>query len=345
MGYPEHVSDEARRIHKDAIIIDACSFFFEGYNESIEASGITALNITVPDTSDDSGEAVKHIADYYEVVRRDEKLILIETADDIRTAKIEGKVGIIIGFQNSRPFSHYFLESMVEVFRRLGTRVAIVAYNYRNFAADGCVEDPDGGLSRDGRKLIESMNRAGIVIDCSHTGIRSSLEAIDLSNKPCIFSHSNPKAMSNQKRNITDEQIKAVAARGGVIGLTPYPPMNWNGEKVIPSVDNFLNAVDYVVNMVGIDHVGLGTDKEATPGAYPRELIMRELETLPYSVGDYYGTFSGNFDAINLAGFPSVAFLVRFTQGLMDRGYREEGIHKFLGLNFLRVFDEVWLKP
>ncbi len=342
MGYPEHVSDEARRIHEDAIIIDACSFFLEGYNESIGASGITALNITVPDTSDDSGEAVKHIADYYEVVRRDPKLTLIETAGDIRAAKREGKVGVIIGFQNSRPFSHYFLESMVEVFRRLGARVVILAYNYRNFAADGCVEDPDGGLSSEGRKLIDMMNRAGIVIDCSHTGIRSSLEAIEISRKPCVFSHSNPKALSRQKRNITDEQIRAVAARGGVIGLTPFPPMNWNGEKIVPSIDSFLDSVDYVVKMVGIDHVGLGTDKEATPGAYPRELIMRELETLPHSVGDYYGTFAGNFDAVNLAGFPSVAFLPRFTQGLMDRGYGEDDIRKFLGLNFLRVFEEVW---
>ena len=333
MGYPETVSEEARRIHNDAIIIDACSFFFEGYNESIEASGITALNITVPDTSDDSGEAVKSIADYYEVIRRDPKLMLIETAEDIRTAKREGRVGIIVGFQNSRPFCHYYLESMVDVFRRLGARVSILAYNYRNFAADGCVEDPDGGLSREGRRLVDIMNRAGIVIDCSHTGIRSSLEAIDLSSKPCIFSHSNPRALSNQRRNITDEQIKAVAARGGVIGLTPYPPMNWNGEKVVPSIDNFLNAVDYVVNLAGIDHVGLGTDKEATPGAYPRDLILRELETLPFAVGDYYGTFSGNFEAVNLAGFPSVAFLARFSQGLMDRGYKEDDIRKFLGLN------------
>jgi len=183
---------------------------------------------------------------------------------------------------------------MVEVFCRLGLRVAMLSYNDRNFAADGCITGTDAVLSREGRELVKEMNRCGIVIDCSHTGERSSLDAIELSEKPCIFSHSNPKARSNLPRNITDEQIKRVAAGGGVAGLTPFAPMNWDGGDVPPTLDDFLDNIECVVDLAGIDHVAIGTDKEATPGAYPQELILREIDTFKLSVGNYYSFFAGN---------------------------------------------------
>ncbi|MBU2513577.1 dipeptidase [bacterium] len=342
MAFSREVSEKARELHDDSIIIDGCSFFCEGYNDNLRASGLTALNITVPHPSDDVEAAVKHIADYYEVIRRNPKLVLIETADDILTAKQQGEVGIIVGFQNSRPMAHYYIGSMVDVFYRLGARVVVLAYNDRNFAADGCVTGTDAGLSREGKELIREMNRAGIVIDCSHTGIRSSLEAIELSEAPCVFSHSNPKVRSNQPRNVTDEQIRKVAAKDGIVALTPFPPLNWDGGKVVPTLDDFLDNIQYVVDMVGVDHAAIGTDKEATPGAYPRDLILRELEHLPRSVGDYYNNFAGNAEAVNLEGFPGLAFFPLITQGLLDRGFDDESIRKILGLNFLRIFKEVW---
>lgn len=342
MSYPSEVSEAARRIHADAVIIDGCSFFCEGYNDNLKASGITAMNITVPDPADDLDNAVRKIADYYEVIRNDPKLRLIETVDDIAAAKQAGAVGIIVGFQNSRPLNYGYIGSIAEVFQRLGTRVVILAYNDRTFAADGCIVEANAGLSREGRILVQELNRVGIVIDCAHTGERSSLEAIDLSAKPCIFSHANPKVRSNQLRNITDEQIKRIAARGGVIGLTPFPPMCWDGGNVPPTLEDFLACIEYVVDLVGIDHAGIGTDKEATPGAYPRELILRELPMLAISVGGYYDVFCGNAEAVNLAGFPGLAWLPLITQGLLDRGYDELAIKKVLGLNFQRVFREVW---
>ncbi|MCP4754986.1 MAG: peptidase M19 [Proteobacteria bacterium] len=343
MAFSKELSDEARRIHDDAVVIDGCSFFCEGYNDNLAASGLTALNITVPMPSDDVGEAVRRIVDTYELVRRDPKLSLIESVVDIETAKRAGQVGIIVGFQNARPMNHYYIGGMVDAFYRLGARIVVLAYNDRNFAADGCVSGVDAGLSREGKELVREMNRAGIVVDCSHTGERSSLEAIDLSDKPCVFSHSNPKARSRQPRNVTDEQIRAVASKGGVVALTPYPPLNWDGGRRVPTLDDFFDNVQYVVDLAGIDHVGIGTDKEATPGAYPRELILRELEHLPRSVGDYYNAFAGNPEAVNLAGFPALAFLPLITQGLLDRGFDEPSVRKFLGLNFLRVFREVWV--
>jgi membrane dipeptidase len=342
MAFSREVSEEAGRIHHDSIVIDGCSFFCEGHNETLAESGITALNITVPFPSDERGEALRRIADYYHVINNDPRLVLIESVEDIYLAKNESAVGIIIAAQNSAQFEHDFLDGMVEAFYRLGVRVAVLAYNNRNFAADGCIAGTGAGLSREGRRLIYEMNRCGIVIDCSHTGERSSLEAIELSEKPCIFSHSNPKAKSNMPRNITDEQITRVAGRGGVVGLTTFPPMNWDGGDVAPGLDDFLDNIEYVIDLVGVDHVGIGTDKEATPGAYPRELILRELPGLSVSVGDYYVHFAGHPEAIALDGFSDQSCFPLITQGLLDRGYDEESIRKVLGLNFARVFEEVW---
>ena len=311
MVFSRELSEEVRIIHYTSIVVDGCSFFCEGYSENLESSGITVLNITVPFPSDDIGQAIKRIADYYHVITNDPKLRLIRTVDDIYHAKKDGAVGIIIGAQNSSLFKYDFIGSIVEVFYRLGLRIAILAYNNRNFAADGCITGDNAGLSREGRILIKELNRHGIVVDCSHTDERSSLEAIEFSEKPCIFSHSNPKVRSNQPGNITDAQIKSVASRGGVVGLTPFPPMNWNGSKIPPNLDDFLDNIECVVDLVGIDHVAIGTDKEATPGAYPREVIMQELDTLVLSVGDYYNSFIGNLEALDLDGFKDLVLSYR----------------------------------
>ncbi len=338
------VTDEAKKIHEESVIVDGCTFFCEGYNDNLKMGGLTVLNTTVPHPPDDTGTAIKRIADYYHVIKNDPKLQLIETVDDIFEAKKKDNIGIIIAAQNVNHFAHYYLDGMIELFYRLGNRMAILAYNERTFAADGCVEESNSGLSGEGRELIKEMNRVGMVIDLTHTGERSTLEAIDLSEKPCVFTHSNPKSISNVKRNITDEQIKKVAEKGGVIGLSPFPPLNWTGSDQIPTLEDFLNSISYVVDMVGIDHVGIGTDFEATPGAYPREVIIRELslKSFSISIGDYWNNFPGNPDMMTLKGFHTMAEFPNLVQGLLNRGFDRESIQKILGLNFIRVFKEVW---
>ncbi len=342
MTFSKEVSQKAQKLHDEAIVIDGCSFFCEGYNENLKASGLTALNMTVPHPSDERGEALKRIAAYLHFINNDPNLMLIETAADIIQAKKDGAVGLIIGSQNSSQLDHDFLDGMVEAFYRLGLRTSIPAYNDRNFAADGCISGTNSGLSRMGRALVTQMNRVGMLIDLSHTCEKSTLEAIELSQKPCIFSHSNPKSRSDMPRNITDEQIKNLAAGGGVVGLTPFAPMNWDGGDRIPTLDDLLDNMEYVIDLVGIDHVGIGSDKEATPGAYPREIILREIPHFAVSVGNYFSQFAGNPKAIALEGFTDLSCFPLITQGFLDRGYDEESVKKILGLNFLRVFREVW---
>jgi len=340
MSHSASVSEEARRIHEDSIVIDGCTFFCEGYNDQLAQAGVTALNLTTPDVDADAGWAVREIASTYQVIREDPKLILIEAVDDIFRVKEGGGVGIIIAFQNARPMADN--RAMVEVFYRLGVRVSLLSYNGRNFAADGCGTGADAGLSRDGRALVREMNRIGMVVDLSHVGARSSMEAIEISEKPCIFSHSNSRSRVNALRNTTDEHMKRVAAKGGVVGLTTYPPLNWRGGEAIPTLDDYLDNVEHAIDLIGIEHVSIGTDTEATPGAYPREYRRRLGRRLADTLGGYREAFQGNPEARHLDGFASMADWPLITQGLHRRGYDEESIRKVLGLNLIRVFREVW---
>jgi len=340
MNFSTPVSEEAKKLHYDSIVIDGTTFFCEGYGDHFAQAGVTALNITVAYPDDDIDGAVKKIASYYQLIREDPKLHLIGTVDDISRVKEGGGVGIILAFQNARPMAYNL--AMAEVFHRLGTRVVLLAYNRRNFAADWSATDNDTGLSQEGRELVREMNRLGIVLDLTHLSDRSSLEAIEISEKPPIFSHSNPRSRVDLLRNITDEQIKRVAAKGGVVGLTVFPPLNWGGGNTLPTLDDYLDNMEYVIDLVGIDHVAVGTDSEATPGAYPRELRRQLRRQFSHIVGEYYQTFKDNPEANHLEGFRSMADFPIITQGLLDRGYDETSVRKVLGLNLIRVFREVW---
>lgn len=329
--------EQARKLHREAIIIDNVSFFCEGYSDYLAGAGVTALNITVPDIQDDEAGALRNIASYYRVIRDDPKMMLIETADDILRAKREGRCGIIIGFQNARPLNYDV--TMVELFYRMGTRIVQLTYNDRNFAADGCDTDSDAGLSREGRELIREMNRVGMLLDLSHVGERSALDALEATEQPPVFTHSNPRSRCPVPRNITDEMIRMTAEKRGVIGLTPYAPMNWTGGDVPPTMDDFLDNIEYVIDLVGIDHVAVGTDSEATVGAYPREVIRRLGARFSKSTGYFKQRFPA---AGKIEGFASMADFPVFTQALLDRGLDEESVRKILGLNMVRVFREVW---
>lgn len=353
MSFSAEVSDDALQLHYDSIAIDGVSFFCEGHNDYLKRGGLTAFLATVPWVDDDEAGAIRRISDYHQLIQNDPKLSLIEKASDIDRAKENGTVGIIITFQNARPLNYGPM--MAEMFYRLGTRVVQLTYNDRNFAGDGAATGADGGLSREGRALIREMNRVGMVLDLSHAAERTCLDAIEATEDIPILSHANPRAIADVPRNVGDEQIKQIAARGGVIGLCPFPPMNWRGGEQWPTFDDYLDCIDYVVDLVGIDHVGIGSDKEATPGAYPREPRMRLGARFASALGGFTDTFfkggelryslyadldkgAGHF----LKGFQNIGDWPVITQGLLNRGYKADDIRKILGANFKRVFASVW---
>jgi len=332
------ISSEARKLHDQAVVIDGCSFFSHGWHERLERAGVTAMQMTVSWPSDDAEQALQRYHDYYRIVATDPKMVLVDTVADIRRCKREGKVGFILGSQNARMLGDDL--GMVEIFRRAGARVIQLAYNVRNFIADGNLEASDAGLSRYGKAVVREMNRLGITVDLSHTGEWSTLEAMETSEKPCIFSHANARSVVKHPRNLTDAQIDACAKSGGVIGLTPLAVACWRGGPTPPTLDDFLAHLDYMVARAGFDHVAIGTDSEATPGAYPP--VVRAFLSAQYP--EVSSGYRAAFPATpRTAGFESMENLPNVTDALLRRGWSEAHVRQLLGENLLRVYEKTWV--
>jgi membrane dipeptidase len=303
----------------------------------VEEGGITAVCLTTPWPWDSFETAVKRTEEYYALARTDPKLLLVESAADIRRAKAEGKVGMILWSQGLNIIGDHIPH--IESLFRLGYRILQLTYSERNYLGDGCDETSDVGLSKLGRAAVKELNRLHILVDVSHSGPRTSLDAAELSEQPIIVSHANPRSLYDHPRNISDELIKAVAAKGGVIGACPYAPINWDGDPTHkPNIDNLVASIDHMVQMVGIDHVGLGTDSEATEGAYPAEVIAELGRRYP----DLGGPFRAAFGRARMEGFRGMRDFPLITEKLLNHGYKPDDVAKVIGGNWLRVFETVW---
>lgn len=338
----------AHRLHEQCIVIDGLGGSLispippdidgTSYIDVMRNAGVTAANFCLasePNYTPDLITALYRINDNLALLEANsDRLIHILTAADIRRAKAEGKLGVIFGFQSANMLMGDI--AFLPIFHRLGLRVLQLTYSERNQLGDGCFEKHEFGLTQFGAQVVRECNRLGILIDLSHVGKRTSLEAMEISTKPCAFTHANPQALNGNARNMTDEQIKAVAAGGGVIGCVPYSPLCALERGVQPTIERDLIAhIDYVVNLVGIDHVGIGTDIFAG-----RTKVIWESQ----SVRRYGVTASSGFghEQRHLADFSDHSGFPRLTEALMKHGYSDDDIAKILGGNFLRVFEEVW---
>jgi membrane dipeptidase len=261
-------SDSGSLLHSKAIVIDGLAPWgnldhLTSFDEMREG-GMTACNLTVAVHTHDFLGAIHNIAKYKAIVdTNSSKMRLVTRVSDIRAAKEEGRVGIILGFQDGKP-----LEDKIEylgIFYDLGVRIIGLTYNAQNFIGTGCCELTDGKLTYLGHEVVKEINRLGIVICLSHCADATTMDAIEVSEDPVVFSHSGVRAMCNAYgRNKTDEQIKALAEKGGVIGICPAPFFVKRDPKTYQvlesTVDDVLDQVEYVVKLVGIDHVGFGTD-------------------------------------------------------------------------------------
>lgn len=336
----EQINDRARQLHEDSIIIDACSFFLHGFTDVVAESGATAIAFTTPMPWDDFDTTVRRTEEYYLLAREESRLRLVESTADIRAAKAEGQLGIILFAQSPAAIGDRL--ARVETMRRLGYRIIQLTYSERNYVGDGANEPSDVGLSLFGRDLVREMNVQGIVVDLAHAGQRTALEAAALSSRPVIVSHTNPRSLYPTPRNIIDEVIDAVAGTGGVIGASPFGLLNWDGRSSEPPrLEQFLDAVDYLVQRAGIDHVGIGTDSEATEGAYPAS-VRAELRRRYGNLVSDYGRAFGADAPEHVVPFRGMRDLPLITEQFLERGYGEDDVRKLLGGNFLRVYEAVW---
>ena len=248
-----------------------------------------------------------------------------------------------MGWQNMRPIADRL--DRLRFFHKLGIRVMQLTYNERNFIGDGCLEPSDEGLSLFGRDVISEMNRLGIAIDLSHVGHKSALEAAELSAAPVLLTHANAKSVSDVPRNKSDELLKSVAAAGGLIGLSVYGPMCWNGNPGRrPTLEDFYRHLDHVVRLVGPGHIALGTDFPAVADlSSVQAIIEMTLRRYPAAISQYAKAFGNDARTRYLSDCSSHAELGKITQMLANKGWTEADIKAFLGENYLRVLGSIWV--
>ncbi|PBB22356.1 peptidase M19 [Mesorhizobium sp. WSM4307] len=335
---------DAERIHRDAVIIDAVAPLLDKkqYVDSYKVGGATCVAPTVAGNTDTPATALKTIGSWLHFIRSRKDLKLVQKASDIEAAKRDGQIGILFHFQGTGPFETDL--NLVEAFQALGVRIVQLTYNRKDYVGDGCEEEIDGGLSRFGRALVQRLNENRVIVDCTHTGYKTTMDALSLTTRPAVFSHSNSAAVFPSKRNIKDDQAKAAAATGGLVGVTAVPQfvVPANGAAARPSLDDLIAHIDHFVSLIGIDHVGLGLDY------WWGTLPFSDLDTV---ISQWEHAISGGAwspDAYprpphyNPPEIETPEMFLGMTEGLIRRGYNEDDIRKILGLNWLRVFREVW---
>ncbi len=267
-------------------------------------SGVHAVNITIGLYSHNVTDVLKDVFYAMNIVREASKhVVLVRKAADVKDAASAGKVGLILGIQGFDFLGDATWQ--VPILSELGLRVATLTYNERNQIGNGCMERVDDGLTVVGRRVVREFARSNVLLDLSHAGLRTSLEAIDVYGLPVVFSHSNCNSITPNPRNITDEQIKAAAKSGGLIGISSYSPFCHDPKKPRPNLDDVLNHIDYACELVGVDHVAIGTDlsphskikwENATRRMYPEMVGPYIFETL-YAEG-----FDSHKGFLNLPG-------------------------------------------
>jgi membrane dipeptidase len=257
-------------------------------------------------------------------------LIQVYRVEDIGRAKAENKIGIVLGWQNATGFGDYL--PFVGLFKELGLGVAQLTYNTATTVGTGCYERHDGGLTDFGHELVAEMNRVGILIDLSHVGAKTSEDAIRASTKPVAYSHCCPAALKAHPRNKSDAQLRFIAERGGFVGVTMFPAFLKSGVR--STIEDYVDAIAYVVNLAGENHVGIGTD--FTEGHGP--------DFFRYIVKDkgYARTLTEFGEVKWPTGFERIADFPNLTLAMERRGWPESRIAKVMGENWVGLLGEVW---
>lgn len=312
--------------------------------EEAKASGLTAVNITLGYTSGDADpyEFTLDELDVWDDVidAHTQDLLHVRAPEDIEAAHAHGKIGVIYGFQNAAMFGDQ--AARATVFRDRGVRVVQLTYNGPNQLGDGCMASDNRGLSDFGREVIAELNANHLMVDLSHSGEATCLDAIAASSHPISINHTGCRALVDLPRNKTDAELRAVAESGGFVGIYFMPFLNTTGHA---TADDVVAHIDHAVNVCGIDHVGIGTDGDVTAiddlAAYRVRLaehVAHRRETGAGATGERADTLPFVLDLRGVTQFRDLA------QRLDTRGYDESAVEKILGLNFVEYAREVW-KP
>ena len=296
------------------------------------ASNLTAVHVTIS-YHEQFRETVSNFEQWNSWFEKHPSLIMPAFyAEDVETASKQNKTAVIFGFQNPSPIEDDI--GLVEILHRLGGRFMQLSYNNQSLLATGCYEENDPGITRMGKEVIKEMNRVGMVVDMSHSSERSTFEAIELSSRPIVISHANPSFWHPAKRNKSDEIIKELSNSNGMLGFSLYPHHLNNSSQC--SLEDFCSMIARTADLIGIDHIGFGSDlcqdqpdsivEWMRVGKWTKEIDYGEGSASNPGFPDMPGWFRDNRDWHNII------------EGLQKHGFSNDEINKIKGENWLSFF-------
>ena len=296
------------------------------------ASGFNVMHIAVGTGGLDAYDETMRFLGLWNgfLAHHDDAFLRIDTPERLDTVKSSGKIGILLGLQNSEHFRK--LED-IDFFYSFGQRVSQLTYNSRNMIGNGSTERVDGGLSDYGVAVVGKMNQVGMAVDVSHSGDKTTLDACDVSKQPVLFTHANCRALNPHVRCKTDEAIKKMAATGGVMGITGV--RMFVSAKEPTTIEDVLNHYDHVAKLVGIEHVGVGSDIGLDGYDALPDPIRKRLHA------GYKSSYAFR-DKDDIEGLDHPQRMFDLTEGLIRRGYSDANIEAILGGNFRRVLKQIW---
>lgn len=291
-----------------------------------------AVGVGGRDFEDQYENTLLFVAGYNAIIAsRPDLFVRIDSAEDLANVHGSGRAGILIGLQTS---SHFHTLDDVNQFYWLGQRVSQLTYNSRNMIGNGSTERVDGGISDFGVAIVERMNEIGMAVDVSHSGDRTTLDACEVSSRPVLFTHSNSRVLSGgHPRTKTDEAIRAMAATGGVMGITGVRMFVKDSEPT--TIEDYIDHFDHVRDLIGVEHLGVGSDVDLH--GYD-DMPPDEYEALKSAYKDSYAFR----DKIDIEGVDHPKRMFDLTEALIRRGYTDDHIRGILGGNFQRVLGEIW---
>lgn len=329
MAQDRLVSDAGPALPQDAVVCDLTLPWFYPFMVDVDITlprfheaGIDFVSLTVNVPENSLAATVRHIAMVKAHIRsRADRMAFAASAEDILAAKASGRLAVGLHFQGTDALDGAV--EMVQTYYDLGVRHMLLAYNRKNAVGDGCAERTDGGLSRFGLQLVAEMNRVGVLVDGSHTGYRTTMEAMEACRAPFIFSHSNAHALVPHYRNIRDDQIKACAKSGGLIGING---INEFLGVSTSTTEALFRHVDHICQLVGPQHAAIGLD------------YVKDAKAITQWVQDNPELWPAN----NGVPMPEPddaqpEQVVELGKMMLARGYAEKDVRGVLGENFLRV--------
>jgi len=346
-GGESPVSPAAAELYKRALVLD-CNAAPAGANGELPLAqsaldmnrncGVSVIKLSIGGINADLASTVEEIAYIQRIIEVHPSYFLqVRIAEDMERAKREGKLGIICSFESADMFEGKI--ERIEIFRNLGVRVMQLSYNRKSPFAAGVMEPQGGGLTPLGREAVSKMNALGVAVDLSHANPQTTSDTIAASAKPVVMTHAGCAAVHPHPRNKTDEQMRALAAKGGVMGIYDLPYLTASPKQ--PTVDDYMLHMEHALKVMGEDHVGVGSDASIEP-----------FDTSPKGMAEFNksemerqkaGLAAPEEDRPTyVVGLNTPRKIEVITDQLLKHGYTARSAEKIIGANFVRVFGEIW---